>query len=218
MRKAVLLAFVTLLVAGCGGGSMSAVATERYLKAEARVPEAHCLPGSGGWSYLCTIRRGTSVYRVGVRVAGKHVKETTGLLRADGALPPVPGSPEAAAQSFLDRASAICSRRMTIVAAIPHPQNVYAAYRLMGAYVTAEREQAESLRRLDPPKDKADGVRHLISASNRAVTAAETYRVALLHQDRRRVARALAARSAAAAAEQRAVQELGLSCAAATPS
>jgi hypothetical protein len=34
---------------------------------------------------------------------------------------------------FLTRASAICSRRMTIAAAIPHPRNVYAAYRLMGA-------------------------------------------------------------------------------------
>src|SRR2546421_5328049 len=216
MRKALLLLPLALLVAGCGGGPMSASDTERYLVRATNAAEAHCTPGVGGWTYVCTMRRGTQTRRLGVKVVGDQVRDSE-VLRP-GPLPPVPGSPEATAQSFLERASAICSRRMTIVAAIPEPQNVYAAYRLMGAYVAAEREQAESLRGLDPPQDKADGVRHLISASNRAVTAAETYRAALLHQDRRKVARALAARSAAAATEQQAVQKLGLNCAAVTPS
>jgi hypothetical protein len=146
---------------------------------------------------------------VGVKADGKRVKETTGLLRVGSALP---GSPQAAADAFLARASTICSRRMTIVAAIPHPRNVYAAYRLMGAYVQAEREEAASLRALDPPSNRAEGVRHLISAADRAVAAAEAYRAALLHRDRRAVARALAARAAAAADEAQAARELGLRC------
>jgi hypothetical protein len=106
---------------------------------------------------------------------------------------------------------------MTIAAAIPHPRNVYAAYRLMGAYVQAEREEAESLRRLDPPDDRAEAVRHLISAADRAVAAAEAYRAALLRRDRRGVARALAARTAAAADEAQAARELGLRCVAVAP-
>jgi hypothetical protein len=87
----------------------------------------------------------------------------------------------------------------------------------MGAYVQAEREEIEALRRLDPPSDRAEGVRHLISASDRAVAAAEAYRAALLRRDRRGVARALAARAAAAADEAQAAGELGISCAAVTP-
>lgn len=216
MRNAALL-LLPLAAAGCGAGTLSAVGTEKYLKSAANVPEAHCLPGSDGWSYLCTLRRGRRVYRVGVRVDGKHVKETTGLLPASASLPPLPGSPEAKVEAFLARASAICSRRMTLVAAIPPPRNVYAAYRLMGAYVSAEREEAESLRRLDPPGDRVEAVRHLISAADRAVAAAESYRAALLRRDRRGVASALAARRAAAADEEQAVRELGLRCAAVKP-
>jgi hypothetical protein len=142
------------------------------------------------------------------------VKETTGLQVVGGALP---GSARAAREAFLARASAICSRRMTITAAIPHPRNVYAAYRLMGAYVQAEQEEIAALRRLHPPSSRAEGVRHLISASDRAVAAAEAYRAALLRRDRRAVARALAARTAAAADEAQAADELGLRCVAVTP-
>jgi hypothetical protein len=217
MRKAVVLLLLPL-AAGCGSGSMGAVATEKYLKAEARVPEAHCLPGSDGWTYVCRIRRGTRVYRVAVLVDGKRVKDTSVLLPVQGALPAVPGSKEAKVEGFVDRASAICSRRATLVAAIPNPQNVYAAYRLMGAYVKAEREEAASLRRLEAPGDQVEGLRRLISAADRAVAAAEAYRAALLRRDENRVARALAAREGAAAAEERAAAELGLRCVAVTPS
>src|ERR687887_739585 len=202
MRKAALLLLVGLAAAGCGAGGLSAAATEGYLKR------------AGGWKYLCTVRRAKRVYEVGVKADGKRVRETTGLLPVGSALP---GSPRAAAEAFVARASAICSRRMTIVAAIPHPRNVYAAYRLMGAYVRAEREEAESLRHLDPPAERAEEVRHLISAADRAVAAAEAYRAALLRRDRRGVARALAARAEAAADETQAAHELGLNCAAVTP-
>jgi hypothetical protein len=149
-----------------------------------------------------------------VKTDGKRVKETTGLLAVGSALP---GSARAARERFLARASAICSRRMTIVAAIPHPRNVYAAYRLMGAYAQAEREEIQALRRLDPPSDRAEGVRRLISASDRAVAAAEAYGVALLRRDRRGVARGLAARAAAAGDEAKAARELDLRCVAVTP-
>ena len=214
MRKAALLVLVSVIAAGCGAGGLTAAATERYLKSAGGFAEAHCLPGTDGWKYLCTVRRARRVYEVGVRADGKRVKETTGLLPVGSALP---GSPRAAAETFLARASAICSRRMTIVAAIPHPRNVYAAYRLMGAYVQAEHEEIQALRRLDPPPDRAEGVRHLISASDRAVAAAEAYRAALLRRDRRGVARALTTRAAAAADEAQAARELGLRCAAVTP-
>ena len=214
MRKAAVLLVVTLVAAGCGAGGLSAGATELYLKSAGGFAEAHCLPGTDGWKYLCTVRRARRVYEVGVKVHGKRVQETTGLLPVGSALP---GSARAVAETFLARASALCSRRMTIVAGIPHPRNVYAAYRLMGAYVQAEREEAESLRRLDPPSDRAEGVRHLISASDRAVAAAEGYRAALLRRDRRGVARALAARAAAAADEAQAARELGLRCVAVSP-
>ena len=214
MRKTALLLLVPLVVAGCGAGGLSAVATERYLKSGGGFAEAHCLPGTDGWKYLCTVRRARRVYEVGVKVEGKRVQETTGLLPVGSALP---GSSEAAAETFLARASAICSRRMTIVAGIPHPRNVYAAYRLMGAYVQAEREEAESLRHLRAPQERAEGVRHLISASDRAVAAAEAYRAALLRRDHRGVARALAARAAAAADEAQAAGELGLRCVAVAP-
>ena len=63
----------------------------------------------------------------------------------------------------------------------------------------------------------AEGVRHLISASDRAVAAAEAYRAALLRHDRRGVTRALAARAAAAADEAQAAGELGLRCVAVAP-
>src|SRR5919198_801487 len=202
MRKAALLLLVGLAAAGCGAGGLSAAATEGYLKR------------AGGWKYLCTVRRAKRVYEVGVKVDGKRVRETTGLLPVGSALP---GSARAAAETFLARASAICSRRMTIVAAIPHPRNVYAAYRLRGAYVRAEREEIQALRALDPPSDRAEGVRHLISASDRAIVAAEAYRAALLRRDRRGVSRALAARAAAAADEAQAAEELGLRCVAVTP-
>jgi|SRR5947209_931023 len=214
MRKAAVLLVVTLVAAGCGAGGLSAGATELYLKSAGGFAEAHCLPGTDGWKYLCTVRRARRVYEVGVKVHGKRVQETTGLLPVGSALP---GSARAVAETFLARASALCSRRMTIVAGIPHPRNVYAAYRLMGAYVQAEREEAESLRRLDPPSDRAEGVRHLISASDRAVAAAEGYRAALLRRDRRGVARALAARAAAAADEAQVARELGLRCVAVSP-
>jgi hypothetical protein len=214
VRKRVLLALVPLVAAGCGASGLSAGATEAYLKGAGGFAEAHCLPGTDGWKYLCTVRRARRVYEVGVKTDGKQVKETTGLLPVGSALP---GSARAAAQTFLARASAICSRRMTIAAAIPHPRNVYAAYRLMGAYIKAEREEAESLRRLVAPSDRAEGVRHLISAADRAVAAAEAYRAALLRRDRRGVARALAARAAAAADEDQAARELGLRCVAVTP-
>ena len=214
MRKAAVLLVVTLVAAGCGAGGLSAGATELYLKSAGGFAEAHCLPGTDGWKYLCTVRRARRVYEVGVKVHGKRVQETTGLLPVGSALP---GSARAVAETFLARASALCSRRMTIVAGIPHPRNVYAAYRLMGAYVQAEREEAESLRRLDPPSDRAEGVRHLISASDRAVAAAEGYRAALLRRDRRGVARALADRAAAAADEAQVARELGLRCVALSP-
>jgi hypothetical protein len=214
MRKAAVLLVVALAAAGCGAGGLSPDATEQYLKKAGPFAEAHCLPGSDGWKYLCTVRRARRVYEVGVKADGKKVKETTGLLPVGSALP---GSPQAAVDEFLADASAICSRRLTIVAAIPRPRNLYAAYRLMGAYVQAEREEAASLRRLDPPSDRAEGLRHLISASDRAVAAAEAYRAALLRRDRRAVARALAARSAAAADERQAASELGLNCVAVQP-
>jgi hypothetical protein len=214
MRKAAVLLAVALAAAGCGAGSLSAHATEQYLKRAGGFAEAHCLPGTDGWKYLCTVRRARRVYEVGVKTDGKRVQGTTGLLPVGGALP---GSARAAQEAFLARASAICSRRMTIAAAIPHPRNAYAAYRLMGAYVRAEREEIAALRRLHPPSDRAEGVRHLISASDRAVAAAEAYRAALLRRDRRGVARALTARAAAAADEAQAANELGLSCAAVTP-
>jgi len=213
MRKALLLVLLASVVAGCGGGSMSAVATERYLKTQSAAQEAHCLPGSGGWTYLCSVRRDTRVVRIGVVVRGKRVEKTTVIVDGQSPVPPVPDSPEAKAAAFVDQASAICSRRMTLVAAIPHPQNVYAAYRLMGAYLAAEREEASSLRRLDSPGEKADGVRALISAADRAGAAAEAYRAALLKRDRIGVARALAARSAAAVDEAQAAEKLGLHCA-----
>jgi hypothetical protein len=214
MRKAAALVLIALAAAGCSAGELSPGATEQYLKHAGRFAEAHCLPGSDGWKYLCTVRRGRHVYEVGVKADGKRVKETTGLLPVGSALP---GSPQAAVDEFLADASAICSRRMTIVAAIPPPRNVYAAYRLMGAYVQAEREEGASFRRLDPPSDRVEGVRHLISASDRAVAAAEAYRSALLRRDRRAVARALAARAAAAADETQAADDLGLRCVAVTP-
>jgi hypothetical protein len=87
----------------------------------------------------------------------------------------------------------------------------------MGAYVRAEREEAAALRRLDAPSGRAEAVRHLISAADRAVAAAEAYRTALLRRDRRGVARALAARAAAAADEAQAARELRLRCVAVTP-
>jgi hypothetical protein len=209
MRKVAALVLVALAAAGCGAGGLSAGATEQYLKRAGGFGEAHCLPGSYGWKYLCTVHRARRVYEVGVKTDGKRVKETTELLPVGSALP---GSPRAAADEFLADASAICSRRMTIVAAIPPPRNLYAAYRLMGAYVQAEREEAASLRRLDPPSDRAEGLRHLISASDRAVATAEAYRAALLRRNHRGVARALAARAAAAADEAQAAEELGLRC------
>jgi hypothetical protein len=218
VRKVAPLLLVPFLVAACGGGgTLSATAAARYLRATAEVPEAHCLAGSNGWSYDCTVRRERRTYRVGVLVDGKRVKETTGVLPLRATLPPVPGSPEARVAEFVADASAICSRRMTLVAAIPPPRNVYAAYRLMGAYVVAERDEAASLRRLDPPGDSAEALRRLISAADRAAAAADAYRAALLRRDRPEVARALAARGVAAAEEDRAAQALDLSCAAVRP-
>lgn len=214
MRKAAALLLVALATAGCGAGGLSAGATELYLKRAGGFAEAHCLAGTDGWKYLCTVRRARRTYEVGVKTDGKRVKETTGLLVVGGALP---GSARAAREAFLARASTICSRRMTIAAAIPHPRNVYAAYRLMGAYVRAEQEEITALRRLHPPSGGAEGVRHLISASDRAVAAAEAYRAALLRRDHRGVAQALAARSAAAADEAQAAGELDLRCVAVTP-
>jgi hypothetical protein len=209
---------LVLVGAGCGGGgSLSAAGAEHYLRTTAGVSKAHCSPGRAGWTYLCTIRRAKHAYRVGVVAGGKRVKETTALLPLRGPLPPVPGSPEARVAEFLADASAICSRRTTLVAAIPNPRNVYAAYRLMGAYMSAEREEAESLRRLDPPGDSAEAMRRLISAADRAAAAAEAYRSALLHRDRVGVARALAARRAAAADEARSAVALDLRCFAVTP-
>lgn len=208
---------LVLAVAGCGGGSLSAAGAEHYLRTTAGVPHAHCLPGRNGWSYVCTVRRAKRAFRVGVMADGERVADTTELLPPRGPLPPVPGSPEARVAEFVADASAICSRRTTLVAAIPSPRNVYAAYRLMGAYMSAEREEAESLRRLDPPGDSAETMRRLISAADRAVAAAEAYRTALLHRDRAAVARALAARRAAAAEEERAAAALDLRCVAVTP-
>ena len=214
MRKAAALLVVALAAAGCGAGGLSPGAAELYLRKAGPFAEAHCLPGSDGWKYLCTVRRARRVYEVGVKADGKKVKDTTELLPVGS---PLPGSPQATVDEFLADASAICSRRMTIVAGIPPPRNLYAAYRLMGAYVQAEREQAASLRRLDPPSARADALRRLISASDRAVAAAEAYRAALLRRDHRGVARALATRAAAAADENRAASELGLNCAAVRP-
>jgi hypothetical protein len=216
VRKIAPLLLVPLLAA-CGGGSLSAAGAEHYLRTTAGARHAHCVPGHSGWSYVCTVRRAKRAFRVGVVVDGKRVQETTELLPLRGPLPPVPGSPEARVAEFVTDASAICSRRTTLVAAIPHPRNVYAAYRLMGAYMSAEREEAESLRRLDPPGDSAEAMRRLISAADRAVASAEAYRVALLHRDRTGVARALAAHRAAAAEEVRAAAALDLRCAAVTP-
>ena len=218
MRKIAALLLLPLLVAACGGtGGLSAVATESYLRTTADVPEAHCLPGQSGWTYNCTFRRATHVYRVGVLVDGKRVKDTTELLPVRAALPPAPGTTEARVDDFLADAGTICSRRATLVAAIPPPRNLYAAYRLMGAYVAAERDEAASLRRLDPPGDSAESLRQLISAADRAVAAARAYQTAVLHRDRGRVAQALAARSAAAAEEDRAAQALGITCTAVSP-
>lgn len=214
MRKAAALLVVALAAAGCGTGGLSPGGAEQYLRKAGPFAEAHCLPGSSGWKYLCTVRRARRVYEVGVKADGKKVQDTTELLPVGS---PLPGSPQATVDEFLADASAICSRRMTIVAGIPPPRNLYAAYRLMGAYVQAEREQAASLRRLDPPSDNADALRRLISASDRAVAAAEAYRAALLRRDHRGVARALAARAAAAADETQAANELGLHCVAVTP-
>jgi hypothetical protein len=214
MRKPAALLLVALAAAGCGAGGLSTGATEQYLKRAGGFAEAHCLPGTDGWKYLCTVRRARHVYEVGVKTDGKRVHETTGLLPVGGALP---GSARAASEAFLARASAICSRRMTLVAAIPHPRNVYAAYRLMGAYVQAEREEIQALRRLDLPSDRAEGVRHLISAADRAVAAAEAYRAALLRRNRRAVARALADQVAAAGDEVQAARELGLRCMVVSP-
>jgi len=214
MRKAAGLLLVALAVAGCGAGGLRAGGTEQYLKRAGGFTEAHCLPGTDGWKYLCTVRRARRVYEVGVKTDGKRVQETTGLLPVGGALP---GSARAASDAFLARASAICSRRMTLVAAIPHPRNVYAAYRLMGAYVQAEREEIEALRRLHPPSGRAEGVRHLISASDRAVAAAEAYRAAVLRRNRSGVAQGLADRAAAAADEGQAAEELDLRCVAVAP-
>jgi hypothetical protein len=210
---ALLLLLLVLVAAGCGGsGGMSAAATESYLRTAAGVPKAHCRAGSSGWTYDCTFRRARHVYRVGVLVDGKRVKDTTELLSVREALPPAPGTPKARVDEFLADAGAICSRRATLVAAIPPPRNLYAAYRLMGAYVAAEREEAASLRRLDPPGDSAEALRRLISAADRAVAAARAYQVALLHRDRGQVARALAARREAAAEEDREANSLGLTC------
>jgi hypothetical protein len=207
-----------LLVAACGGtGGLSATATESYLRTAAGVPKAHCRTGSSGWTYDCTFRRARHAYRVGVLVAGKRVKDTTELLPLGAALPPAPGTPEARVDEFLADAGAICARRATLVASIPPPRNVYAAYRLMGAYVSAERDEAASLRHLDPPGDSAEALRQLISAADRAVAAADDYRAALLRRNHAAVARALAARSAAAAEEDRAAQALGISCTAVSP-
>jgi hypothetical protein len=218
VRKTTPLLLVPLLVAACGGvGGLSATATESYLRTEAGVPEAHCLPGQSGWTYNCTFRRATHVYRVGVLVDGKKVKDTTELLSVREPLPPAPGTPEARVDEFLADAGAICSRRATLVAAIPPPRNLYAAYRLMGAYVSAESDEAASLRRLDPPGDSAEALRQLISAADRAVVAAQAYQAAVLHRDRGRVARALSARRAAAAEEDRAAQALGIGCAPVQP-
>ena len=214
MRKAAALLLVALAAAGCGAGGLSAGGTEQYLKSAGGFAEAHCLAGTDGWKYLCTVRRARRVYEVGVKTDGKRVRETTGLLPVGGALP---GSARAARDAFLARASAICSRRMTLVAAIPHPRNVYAAYRLMGAYLQAEREEIQALRRLHPPSGRAEGVRHLISASDRAVAAAEAYRTALLRRDRSGVTQALADRAAAAADEVQAADEVGLRCVAVSP-
>src|SRR5918911_5569436 len=209
MRKTVPLLLVPLLAVACGGsGTLSAAGAASYLRETAEARVAHCAPGSSGWAYDCTIRRARRAYRVGVLVDGKRVKDTTELLRPRDPLPPVSGSPEARVAEFVADASAICSRRTTLVAAIPPPRNVYAAYRLMGVYVAAEREEASSLRRLDAPEERAVGVRHLISAAHLAVAAAEAYRAALLRRDRRGVARALAARTAAAADEAQAAREL----------
>jgi hypothetical protein len=217
VRKVVPLLFVGLVCAGCAAGSLSAVGVERFLKSEGGVPEAHCVRGRDGWTYVCRIRRGTRVFRVAVLVDGKRVKDLTELLPARGPLPPVPGSEAAKRQGFFDRASEICSRRATIVAAIPPPQNPYAAYRLMGAYAVAEREEAAALRRLETPDDRLEQMRRLISAADRAVAAAEAYRAAVVRRDVRGVTRALAAQKDAAAAEERSARALGISCAPVNP-
>src|ERR687884_1630733 len=105
MRKAVALLLVVLATAGCGAGGLSATGTEQYLKRAGGFAEAHCLPGTDGWKYLCTVRRARRVYEVGVKADGRRVKETTGLLPVGSALP---GSARAVAETFLVRASAIC--------------------------------------------------------------------------------------------------------------
>jgi hypothetical protein len=214
MRKTAGLLLVALAAAGCGVGGLSARGTEQFLKTRAGFAEAHCAPGTDGWKYVCTVRHARRLYEVGVKTDGRHVKATTGLLPVGGALP---GSARAARETFLTDASVICSRRMTIVAGIPHPSDLYAAYALMGAYVRAEREEVAELRRLDPPSDRVEGLRRLISASDRALAAGEAYRAALLRRDHRAVAQALAARAAAAADETQAADELGLRCVAVTP-
>src|SRR5438270_4713867 len=115
MRKAAALLLVVLAAAGCGAEGLSAGATEQYLKRAGGFAEAHCLAGTDGWKYLCTERRRRHVYEVSVKTDGKRMRETTGLIPLGGALPV---SARAAREAFLARASAICSRRMMIVAAI----------------------------------------------------------------------------------------------------
>ena len=208
-----LLAAVVLLGSGCGSAGTSARDVERYVSAAAGVERVHCVSGRAGWSYVCRIRHGKRVYRVAALVRGKHVVATSRLLRARGPLPPVPGSPAA----VLARASEICSRRRTLVAAIPKPQNPYAAYRLMGAYAAAEREEAESFRLLSIPAARKEEMRRLISAADRVSAAAEAYRHALLRHDRRAQRRALVAGNREAAEEARAAAALGLDCIAVKP-
>ena len=79
MRKTAVLLLAALVAAGCGARGRSAGATEQYLKSAGGFAEAHCLPGTDGWKYLCTVRRARRVYEVGVKVHGKRVQETTGL-------------------------------------------------------------------------------------------------------------------------------------------
>src|SRR2546423_13681743 len=125
MRKAAVLLLVALAAAGCGAGGRSAGGTEQYLKGAGGFAEAHCLAGTDGWKYLCTVRRARRVYEVGVKTDGKRVRETTGLLPVGGALP---GSARAARDAFLARPSAICSPRLALLAALPHPPHVHAPY------------------------------------------------------------------------------------------
>jgi hypothetical protein len=61
MRKTAALLAVALAAAGCGAGGLSAGGAERYLKRAGGFAEAHCLPGTDGWKYLCTVRRARRV-------------------------------------------------------------------------------------------------------------------------------------------------------------